>query len=128
MKRLMIIACFLIGGMGVSQAQESQQTSPVWPGCENAEDLSACFNEKLNQHVRENYEYPMNDNNEYVRGQVKISFDIDENGEVVINSIEGSKPEVNQAAREMISKIPKMKPGTLQGEPDARTFTSTYRF
>lgn len=125
MKKLLFVACFMIGGIGISQAQ---QTSPVWPGCEDAEDVKACFNEKLANHVRSNYEYPMNDQNEYVRGEVTISFDIDENGEVVINSIEGPKPEVNQAARVMITKIPKMEPGTLNGEPDSRTFTSTYRF
>lgn len=126
MKRILLIACFVIGGMGVSNAQE--QTTPVWPGCEDAEDQKKCFNQKLSAHVSQNYEYPMNDNNEYVRGQVKISFDINEEGEVEINSIEGPEPEVNQAAREMINKIPKMKPGTLNGEPDARTFTSTYKF
>ena len=125
MKNLFFIACFLISGIGVAQ---EQQTSPVWPGCEDSEDISKCFNEKLSEHVRKNYEYPMNDNNEYVRGQVKISFIVDEKGKVEVESIEGPKPEVNQAAKEMIEKIPDMEPGTLQGEPDARTFTSTYRF
>lgn len=125
MKRILLIACFLIGGIGVTNAQ---QTSPVWPGCEDAEDTGDCFNDKLANHVRNNYEYPMNDQNEYGRGEVTISFDVNEEGEVVVNSIEGAEPEVNQAAREMINKIPKMKPGTLNGEPDARTFTSTYRF
>ena len=125
MKKLLIMACFLVGGIGVSTAQ---QTSPVWPGCEDAEDKKACFNQQLSKHVQENYEYPMNDNNEYVRGQVKISFVVTEKGEVEIDTIIGQEPQVNQAARVMISKIPKMKPGTLQGEPDARTFTSSYRF
>lgn len=122
MKNLFFVACFLFSGMAFSQAQ---QTSPIWPGCENAEDASACFNQKLSEHVQKNYEYPM-EGNEYVRGKVKISFDIDENGEVVVNSVEGSEPKVNEAARVMIMKIPKMQPGTLQGEPDARTFTVAY--
>ena len=125
MKRLLIIACFFIGGMGVSQAQ---QTSPVWPGCEGSEDVKACFNQQLSKHVQKHYKYPMNDNNEYVRGKVTVSFDIDENGKVVINSIEGSEPAVNQAARNMIEKIPPMKPGTLDGEPDSRTFTVPFNF
>ena len=125
MKKLLIMACFLVGGVGVSNAQ---QTSPVWPGCEEAEDKKACFNQQLSRHVQENYEYPMNDNNEYVRGQVKISFVVTEKGEVEVDTIVGQEPLVNQAARVMINKIPKMQPGTLQGEPDARTFTSTYKF
>lgn len=122
MKKLLLVACFLFSGIAFAQAE---QTSPVWPGCEDAEDTSACFNQKLGEHVQKNYEYPM-EGNEYVRGKVTISFDIDENGEVVVNSVEGPEPKVNEAARVMIMKIPKMQPGTLQGEPDARTFTVAY--
>lgn len=124
MKKFLVITCFLFGGLAVSQAQ---QTSPVWPGCEEAENKSKCFNEKLAQHVRNNYEYPMKDN-EYIRGKVTVSFDVTETGEVVVKSVEGPKPEVNEAARKMFEKIPNMKPGTLNGEPDSRTFTSTYQF
>ncbi|WP_029035077.1 energy transducer TonB [Salinimicrobium terrae] len=124
MKKFLVITCFLFGGIAASHAQ---QTSPVWPGCEDSEDKSECFNEKLNAHVKKHYKYPM-EGNEYIRGQVKVSFDINKDGEVVVKSIEGSEPLVNEAAREMLNKIPDMKPGTLNGEPDNRNFTSTYRF
>lgn len=124
MKKFLMITCFFFGGLAVSQAQ---QTSPVWPGCEDSEDIGECFNEKLSAHVREHYEYPMKDN-EYIRAQVKVSFDVNEKGEVVVKSVEGPKPEVNAAAREMLEKIPDMKPGTLNGEPDNRNFTTTYQF
>jgi outer membrane biosynthesis protein TonB len=124
MKKLLIIACFFFGGISFAQAQ---QTSPVWPGCEDAEDVSACFNEKLSQHVRKHYKYPM-EGNEYVRGKVTVSFNVNEDGEVVINSIEGNEPAVNAAARTMLEKIPDMKPGTLNGEPDSRNFTVPFNF
>jgi len=125
MKKLMLITCFIIGGFATAQAQ---QTSPVWSGCEDTEDVKACFNQKLAQHVRENYEYPQTEDGEYVRGKVKISFIITEEGKAVVESVEGPKPKVNQAAKEMIEKIPDMEPGTLQGEVDSRTFTSAYNF
>lgn len=125
MKKLIVLACFLIGGVSLSSAQ---QTSPVWPGCENAEDVKNCFNQKLSQHVSDNYEYPKNDAGEYVRGKVTVSFTITENGEVEVNSVEGAKPQVNQAAKAMLMKIPKMEPGTLNGEPDARNFTVPFNF
>lgn len=124
MKKVILIMFFFLGGIGFSQAQ---QTSPIWPGCEDAEDLGECFNEKLAAHVAANYEYPM-EGNEYVRGTVTVSFEVGEDGKVVVKSVEGDKPKVNQAAREMLEKIPDMKPGTLNGEPDARIFTSTYKF
>lgn len=124
MKKFLAIALFFFGGIAVAQAQ---QTSPVWPGCEDAADKSECFNKKLNAHVRKHYKYPMKDN-EYIRGQVKVSFDINKKGEVVVKSIEGSEPLVNEAARKMLEKIPDMEPGTLNGKPDNRNFTTTYRF
>ena len=124
MKKLLFIACFLFGGIAVSQAQ---QTSPVWPGCEDAEDVSACFNQKLSEHVRTHYEYPM-ENNAYIRGKVTVSFDVNEEGKVVINSVEGDKPAVVAAARAMLEKIPDMEPGTLNGEPDSRNFTVPFNF
>ncbi|MBE7641019.1 energy transducer TonB [Salegentibacter sp. BLCTC] len=125
MKKLLLIASIVVGGLTTVQAQ---QTSPVWPGCEDSEDLKACFNQKLSQHVRENYEYPQTEDGDYVRGKVKISFTITEEGKAVVKKVEGSEPKVNAAAREMIEKIPDMKPGTLNGEPDDRNFTVPFNF
>ncbi|SHG62584.1 TonB protein C-terminal [Salegentibacter echinorum] len=125
MKKFMLITCFIIGGFATAQAQ---QTSPVWPGCEDAEDVKACFNQKLAQHVRKNYEYPQSEDGEYIRGKVKISFTITEEGKAVVESVEGDKAEVNAAAKAMIQKIPDMEPGTLNGEPDDRNFTVPFNF
>ncbi|WBL25047.1 TonB family protein [Zunongwangia sp. HGR-M22] len=125
MKRLLLIASFVFGTVGTIAAQ---QTSPVWPGCEDSEDVKACFNQKLSQHVKENYEYPQNDAGEYVRGKVTIKFEVDEEGKVNVLNIEGNEPLVNEAAKKMIKKMPKMKPGKLQGEVDAREFTVSYKF
>ena len=125
MKRIVVIALFMIAGIGVANAQ---QESPVWPGCENSENVKKCFNQKLSQHVQANYEYPKDDAGEYVRGKVTVSFEIDETGKVNVLSVKGKKPEVNEAAKAMLLKIPKMKPGTLNGEPDARKFTVPFNF
>lgn len=123
-KKFFLIACFFMGGIAIAQAQ---QTSPVWPGCEDSEDVSACFNKKLAEHVREHYKYPM-EGNTYVRGKVTISFNINKEGEVEVVSIEGDEPKVNAAAKKMILAIPKMKPGTLNGKPDSRNFTVPFNF
>lgn len=124
MKKLFLTVCLFIGGIAVSQAQ---QTSPVWPGCEGSEDVSKCFSQKLSAHVAKHYEYPM-EGNEYVRGKVTATFVVNEEGKVVVEKLEGSEPSVNAAAREMLGKIPDMKPGTLNGEPDARSFTVPFNF
>lgn len=126
MKKLLVITCFLLGGIGLANAQ--QQTSPVWPGCENAKNVKKCFNQKLSEHVRSNYVYPKNDQGQYERGKVTVTFTVEKNGEIVVNEVKGKNPAVNQAAKEMLQKIPKMKPGTLEGEPDDREFTMSFNF
>lgn len=60
--------------------------------------------------------------------KVTIPFDVSNTGEVVVKFVEGPEPEVNAAARKMPEKIPDMKPGTLNGKPDMRNFTTTYQF
>ncbi|MDT0641483.1 TonB family protein [Zunongwangia sp. F363] len=124
MKNLLVIACMFVGGLCMAQ----DQTSPVWPGCEGSDNVKKCFNQKFSQFVRSTYEYPKNDKGEYVRGKVTVSFTVNKEGEVVVNSVEGPEPEVNQAAREMLEKMPKMEPGTLGGEVDDRKFTNTFKF
>lgn len=124
MKKVILVVCFFFSGIAISQAQ---QTSPIWPGCEDAADIEKCFNEKLSAHVAANYKYPM-EGREYIRGTVKVTFLVDKQGKVVVKSVEGDEPKVVEAAQTMLEKIPDMKPGTLNGEPDDREFTSTYKF
>ncbi len=119
MKSLFLIAFLFIGG--ATFAQDS--TSPVWPGCEDAENPKSCFNQQLMKHVQSNYEYPKNDDGDYVRGKVTIKLVINEEGKAVAESIEGSEPEVNKAAEAMIAKIPQLEPGTRKGEPKETSYT-----
>lgn len=77
----------------------------------------------LMTHVKENYEYPKNDEGEYLRGKVTIKMEVNEEGIVVIKSVEGNNPKVNAAATEMIEKMPEMQPGTLDGKPSAIGYT-----
>lgn len=131
MKRLFVIAFLFVTAVGFSQEGVKveknkvtiKQTPPVWPGCEKSADVKKCFNQKLMTHIRENYKYPKNDAGEYVRGKVTIKLEINEKGEAVIKSLEGDKPEVKAAVRNMIEAMPKMKPGMSGGKPSAVSYT-----
>lgn len=130
MKSLFVIALFFATGFGFAQETSvegnkvtSKQTAPVWPGCEEEADKKACFNEKLMAHVRENYEYPKNDEGEYLRGKVTIKMEVNEEGNVVVKSVDGAEPKVNAAATKMIEKMPKMQPGSRDGKPSAVGYT-----
>lgn len=119
MKSLFLIAFLFVSSLGLAQ----ETTPPVWPGCENSENPKTCFNQKLMEHVQNNYEYPQTDDGDYVRGKVTMKLAINEEGEVVLESIEGDEPKVTQAATAMVEKMPKMEPGTRDGEPRKVSYT-----
>ncbi|WP_081211994.1 energy transducer TonB [Salegentibacter sediminis] len=130
MRSLLVIVLFFATSFGFAQETSvegntvtSKQTAPVWPGCEDEADKKSCFNQQLMTHVRENYEYPKNDEGEYLRGKVTIKMEVNEEGDVVVKSVDGADPKVNAAATQMIEKMPKMKPGTRDGKPSAVGYT-----
>ncbi|HSP11370.1 MAG TPA: energy transducer TonB [Salegentibacter sp.] len=130
MRSLFVIALFFATSFGFAQETSvegntvtSKQTAPVWPGCEDKADKKSCFNQSLMSHVRENYEYPKNDDGDYLRGKVTIKMEVNEEGKVVVKSVEGAEAKVNAAATQMIEKMPKMQPGTLDGKPSAVGYT-----
>ena len=117
---LFFVASISFAQEGVKVSGNSVSTTeiaPVWPGCENSKDTKACFNKMLGQHVRENYKYPKNSKGEFLRGKAIISMVIKKEGMVEVTSIEGKDAKINAAAKEMIMKMPKMKPGSLAGKP-----------
>ena len=100
-----------------------KEKAPLWPGCESSEDPKKCFNQKLMEHVKSNYKYPRNDKGEFIRGKVVVKMHIDEEGKTVINTVKGDKKEIIAAVKEMLKKMPKMKPGTRGGKPTKISYT-----
>jgi len=100
-----------------------REKAPVWPGCESSEDLKNCFNQKLMEHVKNNYKYPRNDKGEFIRGKVVVKMHVDEEGKTVVNSVKGDQKPVIAAVENMLKKIPEMKPGTRGGKPTKISYT-----
>ena len=128
---LFFVASISFAQEGVKVSGNSVSTkeiAPVWPGCADAKDTKACFNKMLGQHVRENFKYPKNDKGQFLRGKATISMVINKEGQVEVTSIEGPEPKINEAAREMIMKMPKMKPGMLAGKPTPIKYTIPLNF
>jgi periplasmic protein TonB len=82
----------------------------------------------LMQHVRKNYKYPKNAKGEYIRGKATISMEVNKEGKVVVNKVEGKFPEINKEAKRMIEAIPTMTPGKLGGKPKAIKYTIPLNF
>lgn len=91
---------------------------PIYPGCENVPKLQrrTCFQEKINEHIRKNFSYPQIAQEIGIQGRVYVQFVINQEG--YIENIRTRGPDINleKAAKEIILKLPKLKPGLSNGK------------
>jgi periplasmic protein TonB len=136
MKKLLIVAIMLTGVMGFAQEDVNvkgnkvtmKETAPVWPGCEDNADKKACFNKMLMEHIKENIKYSKNAKGEYIRGKATVSMKVNEEGKVVVNSVESKHPELKKEAKRLMEAIPVMTPGKMGGKPKAIKYTIPLNF
>jgi len=88
---------------------------PVFPGCEDAEDPRACFNQQLQRHIRKNFNYPAEAIEQGIEGRVNMLFTIDEKGSITDIKKRGPHAILENEADRIIRKLPQMQPGKLQG-------------
>lgn len=89
---------------------------PIFPGCEGAEDKKACFQEKMQSHIRKNFNYPKVAQDSNLQGRVSILFIISKDGKIE-NIIKRGPSEIleNEAVR-IIELLPQMQPGKQNGQ------------
>lgn len=90
---------------------------PVFPGCENANDKRACFQEMMQKHVRKNFRYPEIAQEMQLQGRVNIMFTIQKDGNIDEVRMRGPHETLEKEAARIISKLPKMTPGKQRGTP-----------
>lgn len=134
MKKILLIIFLFAGFSSFAQNEVKgnkvtmKETAPVWKGCEDSADTGACFNKMLMKHIKENIKYSKNDKGEYIRGKATVSIKVDEEGKVVVNSVEGKSPVLNKEAKRLMESIPPMTPGMLGGKPRAIKYTIPINF
>lgn len=89
---------------------------PIFPGCENAADKRDCFNERIMEHIRKNFNYPEEAQKREIQGRVSIMFTIDEEGNITNIIKRGPDKLLEDEADRIISKLPKMTPGKDKGK------------
>lgn len=116
MKKLFLL---LIFQSFVSFAQSKVNSFPVFPGCEEEEiaDLPKCFQEKLKQHIRENYNYPAQASREKLKGKALVEYVIEADGAVTVTKVEGEYAILNDEAKRIIELLPKMQPAYHNSKP-----------
>ncbi len=84
---------------------------PVFPGCENASDKKACFNEMMQKHVQKNFMYPRTAEELGIEGRVFVQFVISNDGNITGIRTRGPDPSLEKEARRIIASLPQMIPG-----------------
>lgn len=88
---------------------------PVFPGCEDADDKRACFQEMMQKHVRKNFRYPEIAQEMGQQGRVNVVFTIQRDGSIGNVRMRGPHEILETEAARIISKLPKMTPGKQRG-------------
>lgn len=91
--------------------------APVFPGCEDATDMRACFLENVQNHVRKHFRYPEEAQEQGIQGRVAIMFGINADGDIVDIKSKGPSPILEAEAHRIIARLPKMEPAQQDGKP-----------
>ncbi|WP_405267770.1 TonB family protein [Cellulophaga sp. Ld12] len=89
---------------------------PIFPGCENAADYRACFQDKMIAHITANFKYPTEAQEKGIQGKVNLMFIIDETGNIAGLRMRGPDKTLEDEAERIISLLPKMTPGKQGGK------------
>ena len=89
---------------------------PTFPGCENASDKKACFQEKLNEHIRKNFRYTEEAQEYGIQGRVSLVFMISKDGTVQNIKKRGPHELLENEAERIIKHLPKMTAGRQDGK------------
>ncbi|WP_422859069.1 energy transducer TonB [Flagellimonas sp. S174] len=95
----------------------SIENVPVFPGCEDAENQRACFQEMMQKHIRKNFRYPELAQEMGLQGRVNVVFTIQKDGSIGNVRMRGPHQLLEGEAERIISKLPQMTPGKQRGTP-----------
>lgn len=101
---------------------------PIFPGCENAKDKRACFNEMMQEHIKKNFRYPEHAQEMGIQGRVHTQFEIKNDGTIGTIQKRGPHEILEKEATRILSKLPKMTPGQQRGTPVKVSFSIPITF
>ena len=92
---------------------------PIFPGCEKVskDKRRDCFQEKMNNHIRNNFRYPEIAQEMGIQGRVYVNFIIDKDGSITNIRMRGPDQNLEKEAQRIISRLPSMTPGKQRGRP-----------
>ncbi len=108
----------------VTPAFTSEQF-PVFPHCENlqSKNLENCFYREVQNFVYDNFQIPENLKQNNYKGEVKVLFEVDANGEFKVIYVNAADDLLVEEAKRVFGKFPKIKPSTYNGKPTYSKYT-----
>ena len=94
------------------------ESVPLFPGCERVKksERRKCFQEKLQQHIADNFQYPIDAHRMGIQGIVYIQFIIDIDGSIKEIRTRGPHPLLEKEAARIVSLLPRLVPGRIGNE------------
>ena len=80
------------------------------------------FKENLDKHVRKTFRYPDMAQEMGIQGRVYVNFRINKDGTITILNTRAPDKSLDEEARRIINKLPKLIPGKQRGRPTPVTF------
>ena len=92
---------------------------PIFEECKTIpkEKHRDCFQEMMSKFIQKNFYYPEEAQENKIQGKVFIRFVIEKDGSIEIVTVRGPHKILEDAARNMFKKLPKLIPGTQRGKP-----------
>ncbi|WP_142783635.1 energy transducer TonB [Changchengzhania lutea] len=92
---------------------------PIFPGCEGLSKSKSkeCFQNKMKEHVKNNFNYPQTALEMGIQGRVSVIFSIDNKGYITGIRSRGPDKILEKEAERIIGKLPRMQPGKQRGRP-----------
>mgnify|MGYP006194191563 FL=1 len=92
---------------------------PIFEECKTIpkEKHRDCFHEMMMMYITKNFYYPEEAQENKIQGRVFIRFVIEKDGSLEIVTVRGPHKILEDAARNMFKKLPKLIPGTQRGKP-----------
>ena len=101
---------------------------PIFPGCEDAADKRACFNDKIQLHIGKNFNYPKAAQDANIEGRVSTMFMITSEGVIENIKMRGPDKLLEDEVERIIKRLPNMTPGKNEGKPVNVTYSIPVNF
>ena len=90
---------------------------PVFPGCEDVIESKkrSCFQTQIQKHINKNFKYPETAQKEGIQGRVFVKFIVGKDGNIMGLEARGPYLILEKEAIRIISLLPKIKPGEIEG-------------